>query len=647
MRNIFIPFYVGMIIISFVTSCDKPRLSRLEQALTQSGSNRIELEKVISHYSYNKSDSLKRRAAIFLIENMPGHYSYYGKPLDTYLDSINQSASLRNYPWHLRNMFMIQAYRKPDILKIKGVQKIEDAQMITADYLIDNIERAFIAWKKPWARHLCFNDFCEYLLPYRVENEPLMHWRDSLDGAFNEVFTKMETVDELFESPYQACLQLNTTLMESFQAMKKDSVTFFHPLTGEQKAVKFGCPEFVYAVIFVMRSMGIPISIESIEQWSSRRGKHFWNAVYHFTGLHYPFTGYDSRPRGLNQDYKMNKVYRYTYAANPEALVNKLPTEPIPSLFRNPFVQDVTKEYMICHDIAIQLSNQPTEKRQYAYLCVFDNEKWIPVHWGRIHGGWVTFTEVGPQTMFVAGYYIDGEIIPASFPFHVDLEGGIHFIYPTDSLQTLYMERKYPLFHRFANYSRHLIGATVEASDFPDFRNSHILATFSHDANTMWDSIAIDSSGSHRYIRLQHTKKMELAELEFYANGQDRPLSINRILLPSDAISDKKEQLLFNGSIGDFTEINQWIGFDLGRDLHLGKVRYCPRTDDNHIIAGDMYELYIYENNGFKPLKKKVADNYIISFDSIPSSGLYLLKDMTKGREHRIFTYVNRKAYFW
>lgn len=639
-------------ILMLVQSCQSPsKEDRLAWTLQASGSNRHELEKVLAHYSQEASDSLKLKAARFLIENMPGHYSYYGEILDNYLDSIHHSASLREYPWHLRNMFLIQAYRNPMLHRIQGVEKIEDIHRITADYLIDNIERAFLAWEKPWARHLSFEDFCEYLLPYRVENEPLMHWRDSLDGTFDEVFKSMETVDELFESPYQACLRLNSLLMSSMEAMQADSASFFHPLIGTKEAVTFGCPEFVYAVIFAMRSAGVPVSIETIEQWSSRGGKHYWNAVYHFTGLRYPFTGYDSRPRGLNQDYKMNKVYRCTYAGNinlPVKEGDKGDDEPIPPLFLNPFLKDVTQEYMTCHDITVKLNFPPEEKRKYAYLCVFNNETWVPVHIGKINGNTVTFTRVGPQTMFVACYYADEEIIPASWPFHVELNGKLTYIIPDSTYQSIRIERKSPLYHRFANYSRHLVGATVEGADSPDFKSAEQLAVITHDANTMWDSLYISASDhSYRYIRLKNTRPMELAELEFYESGNKQVLPVSNILLPPQAISDKKESVLFNRSIGDFTKISHWIGFDFGRKVRLDKMRFCPRTDDNHVTAGHAYELYLYDRNDFRLLKRTIADSTVLVLDSIPVSGLYLLKDVTKGREHRIFTYEKGKVFFW
>lgn len=54
----------------------------LEAALSQAGENRVELEKVLHRYQSNPSDSLKYRAARFLIENMPSYTYYKGKLLE-------------------------------------------------------------------------------------------------------------------------------------------------------------------------------------------------------------------------------------------------------------------------------------------------------------------------------------------------------------------------------------------------------------------------------------------------------------------------------------------------------------------------------------------------------------------------------------
>lgn len=64
-----------------MAACSQNRSGgELEQALKLSGENRNALEAVLDHY---KHDSLKYRAACFLIKNMPYHYSqedYYLSP---------------------------------------------------------------------------------------------------------------------------------------------------------------------------------------------------------------------------------------------------------------------------------------------------------------------------------------------------------------------------------------------------------------------------------------------------------------------------------------------------------------------------------------------------------------------------------------
>ena len=64
-----------------------PAVSILEIALQQAGENRVELEKVLSRYQIDPADSLKYRAACFLIENMP----YYTSVSYTHLVKKNMT----------------------------------------------------------------------------------------------------------------------------------------------------------------------------------------------------------------------------------------------------------------------------------------------------------------------------------------------------------------------------------------------------------------------------------------------------------------------------------------------------------------------------------------------------------------------------
>ena len=76
--KIYIVLICNVVLTFFSCSNDSP----LEQALIYAAFNRPELEKVLNHY---KHDSLKYRAACFLIENMPGKYGIVAEnPDDAY-----------------------------------------------------------------------------------------------------------------------------------------------------------------------------------------------------------------------------------------------------------------------------------------------------------------------------------------------------------------------------------------------------------------------------------------------------------------------------------------------------------------------------------------------------------------------------------
>jgi hypothetical protein len=73
-----------IIYLLFVTLACLRSPNYLEQALEFAGDNRSEQEKVLVHYSQTPEDSLKLKAAEFLIENMPYHYTLSSTVLDSF-----------------------------------------------------------------------------------------------------------------------------------------------------------------------------------------------------------------------------------------------------------------------------------------------------------------------------------------------------------------------------------------------------------------------------------------------------------------------------------------------------------------------------------------------------------------------------------
>lgn len=110
-------------------SCSEPTL--LKKTLKEAGKNRSQLEQVLAYYAQDPADSLKYRAACFLIENMIGHFSLSGPGVKAYyrqIDSIFSKSDL-SYPLlHKALSSLNRPYGRVD--------RICDLHQMTADFLI-------------------------------------------------------------------------------------------------------------------------------------------------------------------------------------------------------------------------------------------------------------------------------------------------------------------------------------------------------------------------------------------------------------------------------------------------------------------------------------------------------------------------------
>lgn len=632
-------------LFSILTSCIQQE-SQLKQAISQSGDNHIELEKVLLHYSVNQSDSLKLKAAKFLIENMPGHYSILSDELSNYKQHLLQYDAYLKAPAHIRAMFDVYPYQA-SLLKLAHPHKVEDIKIIKADYLIDNIDKAFLHWEGPWGKHLTFDEFCETLLPYRVDIEPLSHWRDSLSPEFSPTIDWLSHIDEYAYSPYQACQAVNDILYKSTVYANQIFHGFRHPLIS-QNAKDWNCVQYVYGVQYVMRDLGVPVHIDYTPQYGVRGNRHYWNSVLHYTGHSYPFQGYNSGPeRSLNPHNGTIKVFRRSYARNRRWISEIVKDEPIPPFFENPFVKDVSHEYQRTFNIHIHLTHESTEKRKFAYLCAFNNEKWVPIHFGEISENTVTFENVGTGIACIAGYWINDEIVPASYPFLITSTGKPHYLRPDKKqTQTLRLKRKYPLVNWVNRNSDKMVGAKIEASHLPSFIPSVEVSTLSENAYSNYADHFISHPYKYRYWRILIPRKTSIAELEFFSGNDTVPLKGNFFASPKEKGFEQKKAALSDRDKLTSAEIQDWVAIDLGAPASISRIHYLPLTDDNNIVPGETYELLVGDDKGFNSLGMKVAEYSYIDFDSVPVNGLYWIRNHTKGREERIFTFERNRVIF-
>ena len=200
-------FYVLIVLLCHACSSDYPE--DVQEALKLARRNVVELERVLNYY---KTDSLKYKAACFLIANMPYHGSREEVSLSNeYVDYFTTTDSLFNlyFGGMTAKQIKTRAFKIPDSIRnrlssiynefpqpvySKGKKDIET---VSADFLIDNIETAFSLWRSsPLLKDMSFDEFKESVLPYRATDEPLLYKKSELRERFHSILS-MEGTDKI------------------------------------------------------------------------------------------------------------------------------------------------------------------------------------------------------------------------------------------------------------------------------------------------------------------------------------------------------------------------------------------------------------------------------------------------------------------
>ena len=206
-------------------------------------------EKVLEYY---QNDSLKYRAACFLIENMSGHFSYQGEAMEYC------KRKLKTLPRQLRSDSMKVFWQQAASMYPDGAfDRIPDCVTIKSAYLIANINQAFRIWEEaPWHKEVSFETFCCYILPYRISDEQLaddVHWRDTLAKRYADCISGVtdmkrafallsKELDDLRKRPLLKCPYM-------LDALTMEEVGFS---LCEQRCIVRGN---------VMRALGLPVVV--------------------------------------------------------------------------------------------------------------------------------------------------------------------------------------------------------------------------------------------------------------------------------------------------------------------------------------------------------------------------------------------------
>lgn len=636
------------LVLLLSTACSSWEDHLYEQALEASGPNRKEWEKVTAHY---QNDPLKTRAARFLIGHMLGKYYLAGGKVDRFHHFIDSVYQIRQEEYDETSLY--DAFRKQESYAPSDIRMETDLEHLTADYLIRQIDEAFGVWQKPWNRHLTFEEFAEWVLPYRIGNELPEDWRPLYRQKF-----AARLADSL-ETAEKACQEINSRLMALPIHIFLSSVRPSDIRPGSLQHIKFGlCEDYAALAVFAMRAAGIPTGIEFIPHWGTKNTNHTFNVVYGNDGKTYDFSGGEQQPgEHLSRFTGIPKVYRRTYGLQADRLALFDLGEELPPFFRNPCLIDVTDRYPFIHpaDLSVPLLAGHPDKK-LAYLCVFDPAGWVPVDYGRIERGRADFRKAGPDVMYQAACFDRGRLFPASVPFFADTAGQLHLLKASGEKITLTLERKQKEAENLAYIPPTLIGSRFQGSDDPDFGKAEDLYVFTAAPTFKYTQVEVNPRKAYRYYRYLSSDQTQgnMAEVEFYEAESGNLLKGRPIGTDETSIyhPDAVKENVFDGDALTYFHTRDtlsWAGLALDKAARIDRIRYIIRNDDNGVRKGNLYELWYIDEGGAwcSAGRKKALDDDCIRFDAVPAGTLYWLRNLTRGKEERIFTYENGKQIWW
>ena len=391
--------------------CASPWPAAVEKGLDMAGDNRHSLEKALMHYK-EQGDNLKLEATQFLIANMEGH----GFVLAAFFNKEHEEIPFNALDYD--NFKEAQAAM--DALEVEH-GKIDyalkrsdrDIKTITASYLIENVDLAFKAWReKPWATAISFEVFCEQILPYRGSNEPLNSFRQACLDRHSDLPGKLEDPTDVREA--------GRLIQQDVHRWVRFSTLFYlHPTDQsfeEMDARRVGRREDISNMMsYAMRANAVPAASDYTPHWADRDNNHAWEVILDA----------DGRGRaGLSN--RAAKVYRKTFAIQHSNLaVIKREDEKVPRWLGGKSYADVTAQYGDVSDVTVSLKNPPPRGTRFVYICVFNDGEWKAIHWGRITGNRVTFTDMGRNIAYLPAYFVDDRLEPAGPPLLLTADGSV------------------------------------------------------------------------------------------------------------------------------------------------------------------------------------------------------------------------------
>ena len=674
MKNNSFSFLLLMLVITAChkTISDEERLVKILDTANDKGS---ELKKCIKHYSRNPADSLKLKASKYLIINMFGKKSSIPnlRLVETLFQKIDTSSFINDKKKYKKVVENAVAECKSYGGSFTTSEKILDLNQINANYLINHIDAVFKIWfSRPWHSKYTFQEFCEYVLPYRFLDEELSHkpWiahihqkyaylEDSIKGIGDPVKAAMLINDHIVSRGYEHIDELKEVPLMNIEFMD------LHP--------KGICEHRIIRMLGIMRSFGIPVALDQGVHWTKYPKGHNWNIILDLNKKPWSFLAefplkpsskihgeYGSQvfPFQANKSNPLIKVFRSVFTVD----FSKISKENN-YWIEDPSLRDVTNEYIFPKLQKVVIKSRNDKDGQKYFLMSFDRGMdMVPVEKLTGEAGDLVCYNIAKNHVGIPAKHTSEGIKMIGQPLIFD--DSLTELKPNyENKQTLILERKFPISGNSFDYMRDMIGSEIQGSDDASFTKYELFGKINKEFNGFGE-LSINLKKPIQFVRfkLKNDKPLNISELQFFQNNKQLLFPIEG--KPFGSIEKKNEgdkldfnelsSINYNNAFDNEIKTNfvapsgSFIGVDFGKKKSSGKfkIKYLGRNDQNIIEKNHQYELFYFDLE-WKSIGMVKPMNYKVIFKNVPSNCLYLLKDLTGGADERIFTYKDNQQVFW
>lgn len=661
----------------------------VERALSAAGGNRASLERMLLRYKRGK-DRERYEAACYLVAGMPWH-AQGGRVVsyDRRMDSLRHAADAAYYglirgttaeaqesdPLHRTLVDSAAAaaarvgllhFGEPEVV----AADCPDVVSLDGDFVRAQVEHAFALRRGvERVRRLSFDDFCEYVLPYRsIGDYPIVTPAEEL----HSIFAKYLMADTARSVAYVAA-RYNRAM---WWLRRWHGAYPYETTTGLPELFYMGfhdCVDIAHYCAQTLRACGVPAAVEynvAYKLWSTR---HFSVAVPDEAGVWRAFSPESELPVEAPGKFLPSlNILRLHFAPwrdNPAALASG---EPLPYELADPCIEDVTARYMETVTLTLKAPAELPAGRRLAYLASFRSSSGlVPVTWGEIDGARrnVCFNHVVPDNVYFPVYCNDaGGLVPFGQPFLLrrDTAAEGHCVMEplgaTGDTATVdaVLLRKYPRKPRLLRQAEAAVGTVVLGSDDAAFRTADTLGVIRDVPDTRWTDLALDVRRPYRYYRVAAPSSdphLHLAEIQFLARRSRGYGNVIAPAAPRGAAADSVWVRLmdeplekccwkaeYDGRVETAPDVWPDVTLRLEEPQWVERLRFVVKHADNGVRPGDTYRLWEWTDAGWAPLWEKRAETDELPAGTLRVGGLYWLSDVSRGREELPFVVDGHSA---